>query len=65
MQGERRSALVQTIDLAPTVLEFFGREIPENMQGKPLYQTILDDTPVREYALFGQHGVHVLSLIHI
>lgn len=59
MQGERRRALVQTIDLAPTILEFFGRKIPEDMQGKPLYQTILDDTPVREYALFGQHGVHV------
>ena len=57
--GERRQALVQTIDLAPTVLEFFGQEIPENMQGKPLQKTIMDDTKIREYALFGQHGVHV------
>ena len=59
VRGERRQALVQTIDLAPTVLEYFGQEIPENMQGHSLCGTILRDDKIREYALFGQHGVHV------
>lgn len=57
--GVRRQALVQTIDLAPTLLEFFGQDIPKDMQGKPLDKTIKTDRPIREYALFGQHGVHV------
>ena len=59
VRGERRQALVQTIDLAPTLLDFFHQDIPEDMQGKSLYQTMVDDTRIREYALFGQHGVHV------
>ena len=57
--GERRQSLVQTIDLAPTVLEFFGQPAPADMQGRPLRQTVLDDTPVREGGLFGIHGGHV------
>ena len=59
LKGERRSALVQTIDLAPTLLSFFGQPIPADMQGKPLYGVMQTDMPVREYALFGQHGAHV------
>ena len=56
VQGERRQALVQTIDIAPTILDFFGLEIPKDMLGKPLGKTVADDTEVREYALFGYHG---------
>lgn len=59
LKDERRGALVQTIDLAPTLLEFFGVDIPADMQGKPLRATLESDAPIREYALFGQHGVHV------
>lgn len=54
--GKRRAALVQTIDMAPTLLDFFGAEIPADMLGKPLAETIANDTPVREYAIFGYHG---------
>lgn len=54
--GERRGSLVQTIDLAPTLLEYFGCGIPKDMLGKPLTDTIKADSPVREYALFGYHG---------
>lgn len=54
--GESRESLVQTIDLAPTLLEFFGCEIPKDMTGKVLKDTIAKDTPVRKYALFGYHG---------
>lgn len=58
-RGERRNSLVQTIDLAPTLLDFFQVDIPPNMQGQPLGDTIASDKPVREAALFGIHGGHV------
>ena len=57
--GERRDSLVQTIDIAPTVLEYFGLDIPKDMQGKPLRQVIASDSPVRQAALYGNHGGHV------
>lgn len=57
--GERRGALVQTIDLAPTVLNFFQRPIPADMQGKPLAGVIEKDEPVRQAALFGLFGAQV------
>ncbi len=52
----RREALVQTIDLAPTILDFFGVAIPKDMNGKVLKETIANDKPVRKYALYGYHG---------
>ena len=60
-QDIRRSALVQTIDLAPTLLEYFGVEIPRDMLGKPLGQVMDNDTPIRSCAVFGYHG----SQVHI
>lgn len=57
--GERREALVQTIDLAPTLLEFFGQPVPRDMMGVPLRATIERDAPVRQAALYGIHGGHV------
>lgn len=59
IQGERRSALVQTIDLAPTLLDFFGVDIPKDMEGKSLKETVATDKPIREYALFGYFGKQV------
>ncbi len=56
---ERRQSLVQTIDLAPTLLNFFGTEIPQDMQGKPLQDVIAHDEPVREAALYGMFGGQV------
>ncbi|MFJ3437504.1 sulfatase [Streptomyces cyaneofuscatus] len=55
--GEHRQALVQTIDLAPTLLDYFQVGVPADMQGKPL--PVADDTAVREAGLFGIHGGHV------
>lgn len=54
-QGERRNALVQTMDLAPTLLEYFGIDIPQTMMGKVLKETIQQDTPVRQTCIFGCH----------
>lgn len=57
--GERRTALVSTIDLAPTLLSFFGADIPPDMQGRSLEPVIRDDAPIRDGLLFGVHGGHV------
>jgi hypothetical protein len=59
VKKERRNALVQTIDIAPTLLHFFGVDIPKDMQGKPLTGVIASNAPIREYALFGYHGAQV------
>lgn len=56
VMGERRKSLVQTIDFAPTLLDFFGVDIPEDMQGKPLKDVIAGDKAVREYGMFGSFG---------
>jgi hypothetical protein len=58
-QNERRNSLVQTIDLAPTILEFFSVSIPESMEGFALKETLDRDAQVREAGLFGVHGSHV------
>lgn len=58
-QDERRKALVQTIDLAPTVLGFFDMDIPKDMQGKDLGPIIAADGGVRDYGLFGIFGDHI------
>ncbi|MFB7214071.1 sulfatase [Streptomyces sp. NPDC056255] len=59
VQGERREALVQTVDIGPTLLEYFGVDRTPDMQGHPLRRTVADDTPVREAGLFGGFGGHV------
>ena len=58
-QGERCDALVQTIDLAPTLLDFFGVARPADMQGIPLRDALAHNAPTREAVLFGGHGTHV------
>jgi len=57
--GESRRSLVQTVDLGPTVLDFFGLAPTPLMLGRPLRQTIAADRPVREAGLFGIFGGHV------
>jgi hypothetical protein len=54
--GRRRDSLVQTIDIAPTLIEFFGGEPTADMQGQPVSPVIADDEPVREGGLFGLFG---------
>lgn len=57
--GERRRSLVQTHDLPATILEFFGVDRPQEMQGRVLRDTVASDEPVREAALFGVFGGHI------
>ena len=57
--GERRTSLVQWIDFAPTLLEFFNVPIPETMQGTPLRERVANDTTARPTGLFGVFGGHV------
>ena len=49
-------ALCQTIDIAPTLLEYFGVKIPKDMMGKPLSTAYRDGKKLRDYALYGEHG---------
>ncbi len=59
-RGERRQALVQpSIDLGPTLLEYFGVPLAKDMLGKPLRDAVASDGSVRDAALFGIFGGHV------
>lgn len=44
------------IDIPPTLLEYFGIDIPSDMQGKSLRETIAQDRPARENVMFGIFG---------
>jgi len=58
--GERRESLVQpSIDLGPTMLDFFGMEPTADMLGKSLGGVCANDEPVRTAAIFGNHGGQV------
>lgn len=54
--GERRTALTQTIDLAPTFLDLFGAPKPAEAQGHSLLPILAQDRTLREGALFGYFG---------
>ncbi len=58
-RDQRRRSIVQMMDLPATLLDFFGLELPRDMEGRPLEATVREDRPVREAALFGVHGGHV------
>jgi arylsulfatase A-like enzyme len=59
-RAERREALVQpSIDLGPTLLSYFGFERFDDMLGCDLAPVVERDEPVRDAAMFGQHGAHV------
>ena len=53
--GQRRSELTQTIDLGPTILDFFGQHIPKDMRGKTLRTVIEKKEKIHDYVLFGYH----------
>ncbi|KRE65482.1 MULTISPECIES: sulfatase [Micrococcaceae] len=57
--GERRTELVQTVDLAPTLLEHFEVQPTPRMQGRSLSPVLRGDEPIRSAGLFGTFGGHV------
>ncbi|HCQ8907193.1 sulfatase [Escherichia coli] len=59
VKGERRQALVQMIDWAPTLYDFFQQPVPPDVQGQPLAKTVSHDEPVRSSAMFGVFSGHV------
>ena len=59
--GQRRSALVQTIDLPVTLLRHFQVPVPHDMVGHDLEPVITDDSRVRMTAFFGYHGSQVYA----
>lgn len=58
VKGERRQALVQMIDWAPTLYDFFQQPVPPDVQGQPLAKTVSHDEPVRSSAMFGVFSGH-------
>ncbi len=59
LAGETRNALVQTIDLAPTIYNYFQVQVPESVVGKDLENVIVNDIPVRCAAVYGSHGGNI------
>lgn len=54
--GQRRSALTQTIDLMPTILDVFGVDAPAEVEGQSLLPLLGTDETIREAALYGVWG---------
>jgi len=61
-RNEHRQALVQTIDLAPTLLSFFNQPCPPDMMGKDLAPVIASDERIRDKLFFGMFGGHINCL---
>lgn len=59
LSGTRTDALVQTIDIPPTLLDYFHCPVPKDMQGKSLRPVMKKGENIRDYALFGMHGSQV------
>lgn len=56
-RGERRQSLVQpSLDLGPTLLDFFDLPATPAMLGHSLREVIASDAPLREAAIFGIFG---------
>ena len=54
--GCHRAQLAQTIDLAPTLLEYFGAEPMEDIDGKSLLTVLQDNATIHDGILYGVHG---------
>lgn len=57
--NQTRDALIQTVDLPPTLLEYFNIEPTEDMQGHQIAPLLEQEANVREAALFGVMGGQV------
>lgn len=57
--GSRHAGLVQTMDLAPTLLQHFGLEPTPDMQGISILAVLRNERPAHDFALFGGFGGQV------
>ncbi|HBF36121.1 MAG TPA: hypothetical protein DDW50_02240 [Firmicutes bacterium] len=57
--GKRCDALSQAIDIAPTLLDYFGVQKPVDMLGQSLTPVLQENSKIHEYILFGYFGKHV------
>lgn len=53
--GRTETRFIQTIDIAPTMLQWAGMDIPQTMQGMPLQPLLAGDTSGWRTALFGEN----------
>lgn len=58
-KGERIAQLTQNIDIMPTVLDYFGIAIPEDVRGKSWLPLVQGQDNDKKYALYGAHGITV------
>lgn len=56
-QSHRISELVQSIDIMPTLLEYFGLAAPEHLRGRSLWP-LIHGNPSEERTLFMEHAGH-------
>lgn len=60
--GERRDDVVSLIDVAPTILELVGREIPSGFRGRSLFGESSESRPVfSERTLYGPERKSVIA----
>ena len=60
VRGERRDALVQTVDLGPTLLDYFAVSGTPSMQGRSIADVVASSgSTIRGCGLFGVFGGHV------
>ena len=58
-KGERIETISQNIDIMPTILDYFGISIPEEVQGKSWLPLIKNELNNKQYAVYGAHGITV------
>ena len=57
--GERRSAVAQTIDIVPTLMNYFNVKPFENIDGRDITPIIENDEKIHDQILYGMHGMQV------
>lgn len=57
--GEVTKNISQNIDVMPTILEYFGLNIPNEVRGKSLLPILDRKDNGKKYALYGAHGITV------
>lgn len=59
IKDEGRSDIVQMIDWAPTILDFYSLDIPKDMEGRSIFDSIRKKKKLRDFAIFGVFSGHV------